>query len=52
MNLWDILILAGVAAAVLFAILRMRRRRGGCGCGCDGCTAGCGKKKEEKKALP
>ena len=52
MNLWDILILAGVAAAVLFAILRMRRRRGGCGCGCDGCTAGCGKKKEEKKTLP
>ena len=48
MNLWDILILSAVAAAVLHAILRMRRRRGnGCGCGCDGCGADCGKRQKQ-----
>ena len=47
MNLWDILILSAVAAAVLFAVFRIRRRGGGCGCGCDGCGADCGKRQKE-----
>ena len=47
MNIWDILILAAVAAAVFFAVRRVwkTRRSGGCGCGCAGCNGACGKKK-------
>ena len=48
MNIWDILILAAVAAAVFFAVRRVHktRRSGGCGCGCEGCTksTSCGTK--------
>ena len=43
MNIWDILILAGIGAAVVaaFRILRAKGQRGGCGCGCAGCTKTC-----------
>ena len=48
MNLWDILILTLVAAAVLFAVRAIRRgRTGGChGCSgsCDACERSCDKK--------
>ena len=47
MNVWDIVILALVAAALFFAVRKVRknRRTGGCGCGCAGCTksAQCGR---------
>ena len=47
MNVWDIVILAQVAAALFFAVRKVRknRRAGGCGCGCAGCTksAQCGR---------
>ncbi|MBR6955337.1 MAG: hypothetical protein IKH77_09950 [Clostridia bacterium] len=38
MNIWDILILAGVAAAAVLAVLRLRKRGRRC---CDGCCAAC-----------
>ena len=43
MNLWDILILALVAAALGLALRRLlpRRHTGGCGCGCEGCSGAC-----------
>ena len=37
MNIWDILIVALLAAALLWAILRLKRRKGGCSCGCESC---------------
>ena len=44
MNIWDILILLAVAAAVIFAVIRIRRRkkagRGCCG-SCSLCRASC-----------
>lgn len=50
MNIWDILILLAVAAAVAGAIrvLRKSGRRGGCSCGCGGCP-GCGKEARNGK---
>ena len=49
MNVWDILLLALLAAAVLSAVLSLRRARrgGGCGCGCAGCTRACDKRGSE-----
>ena len=49
-NVWDIVLIAVLLAAVALAVLRVVRvRRGsGCGCGCDGCTRGC-RKQEEKE---
>lgn len=46
MNVWDILILAAVAALVVLAVIRMRRRKrsGRCSCGCEGCGMPCEKK--------
>ncbi len=49
MNIWDILILLLLAAALLRAFLVFRRSRSsgtGCGCGCEGCTKACAKKRE------
>ncbi|MBQ6521097.1 MAG: FeoB-associated Cys-rich membrane protein [Anaerolineaceae bacterium] len=37
MNIFDILILAAVAAAVFFAVRRLRKNKGTCGCGCADC---------------
>ena len=44
MNIWDILILAAVAAMLFFAFRTARGRSGesGCGCGCEGCRKSCG----------
>ncbi|MBR4500688.1 MAG: FeoB-associated Cys-rich membrane protein [Clostridia bacterium] len=46
MNIWDILILLAVAAALFLALRGMRRARrsgkccgAGCGCGCAKCAA-------------
>jgi hypothetical protein len=43
MNIWDILILAVILAAVAaaFRVMKSKNGRGGCGCGCDGCTKSC-----------
>ncbi len=38
MNIWDILILAAIAAALILAAVRMKKRRGS---GCSGSCAGC-----------
>ena len=51
MNIWDILIVAALAAVVFFVVRKLlrdkKRGKGSCSCGCcDGC-AGCGKIKEE-----
>ncbi len=44
MNIWDVIILAAVAAAVVFAVIRMRKRKGsGCHTSCSGCE-GCVKR--------
>ena len=55
MNGWDWLILILIAAAVLFAVRKIRRtgKSGGCGCGCSDCPACCASrspnvKKKEK----
>ncbi len=49
MNIWDIVISALLAAALFFAVRRIRRRGSGCGCGCDGCTKGCAEAKNPRK---
>ena len=43
MNVWDILILAGIlaATAAAFRVLKAKNGRGGCSCGCDGCGKSC-----------
>ncbi len=43
MNIWDILILAAVAAAIVLALrtLRGKKKSGGCSCGCGGCEKDC-----------
>ena len=43
MNIWDILILAVILAAVAaaFRVMKSKNGRGGCGCGCDGCKKSC-----------
>ena len=40
MNVFDVLILAGVFAAVILAVMRVRKQKknGGCSCGCGGCA--------------
>ena len=50
MNIWDIVLLAAIAAAVGLALRKViaNRRRGGCGCGCDGCTQRCAARKDGK----
>ena len=51
MNLWDILLLAGLAVAVILALrgLVLRRRQGkGCGGGCAGCTLDCERRTEKE----
>ena len=47
MNAADILLLALLAAALIWAVVRCVKnaKRGGCGCGCDGCTAQCRKRR-------
>ncbi len=48
MNIYDILILALVAAAVVCAalVIRRNRKKGRCSCGCDGCgNTNCGMRK-------
>lgn len=37
MNVWDIVILAVIAAAVGLAVRKIRKNKGGCSCGCSGC---------------
>ena len=43
LNLWDVLILLAVAAAVILALFRIRRRKkaGKGSCGCEGCSTPC-----------
>jgi len=43
MNVWDILILAAVAGAVILSLVSIRRdrRRGGCCGSCGSCGARC-----------
>jgi hypothetical protein len=52
MNLWDILILLAVAAAVCLGVIRtQKRKRGGgtcCGCSCESCGLYC--RNPDKKA--
>ena len=49
MNLWDVLILLLVAAAVLLALLSIRKgKTGGCHGGCSGCPQSCHCAKKEK----
>ena len=41
MNIWDILIIVLVAAAIVFAVIRVRKGKSRCcnsGCGCAGCA--------------
>ena len=49
MNIWDILIILLVGAAVLAAlrIMRGHRETGACACGCEGCTKKCSVRQEE-----
>ncbi|MBO4836086.1 MAG: FeoB-associated Cys-rich membrane protein [Clostridia bacterium] len=51
MNIWDAVILAVVAGAVVFAVISLHRRKkaGRCTCGCDGCP-GCGGGREQSAA--
>ena len=48
MNIWDIALIVLIAVILGFALRRVIRTRktGGCGCGCEGCTKGCGWRKE------
>lgn len=50
MNIWDILILLAVAAAVGIAlrVIRGKKKTGGCSCGCGGCTKDCPSRRGEK----
>jgi hypothetical protein len=50
MNIWDILILALIAAAVFIAARTWRKKsaRGGCSCGCSECTKNCAGRRDEK----
>ena len=52
MNLIDILLLLAIAAAVFFAVRRIRRGSGcscggGCGGACDACMQKCSKRKQK-----
>ena len=44
MNIWDIVIIAAVAAGMLFAVRHVRKARktGGCAGGCGCCSKPCG----------
>ena len=48
MNIWDILILCAVGAAVAVAVrtLRGKGKQGGCSCGCGGCTKECASRRD------
>ena len=48
MNVWDIVLIAVIAACVVCAVFLLKKRGGGCGCGCPGCT---GKKKDNDCSL-
>ena len=49
MNIWDVLILAVIAAAVIFAVCRIRKGKSSCCDGnCEAC-AGCANAKEYGK---
>ncbi|MBR0268054.1 MAG: FeoB-associated Cys-rich membrane protein [Clostridia bacterium] len=50
MNIWDILILALIAGAVILAIRVWsgKNKKGGCSCGCGGCTKDCVMRRDEK----
>ncbi|MDY3051646.1 MAG: FeoB-associated Cys-rich membrane protein [Ndongobacter sp.] len=39
-HLPDLVVLALVLTAILFAVRSLRKKKGGCGCGCSGCS-GC-----------
>ena len=51
MNIWDIVLIVIIVAAVALAIIHIVRtkRRGGCTCGgnCAGCLTPCSKEKNE-----
>ena len=50
MNIWDIVIIAGIVLLILLAIWLIRRKKGtGCSCGCDGCSTPCNKRRESEK---
>ena len=45
MNVWDIVIIAVIAAAVIFAVRSAVKRKGRCSCGCGGCSRKCEKER-------
>ena len=52
-NIWNIIIVILIIAAVVFAIVKIRsnRKKGSCGYGCEGCiySGQCKKIKEDNK---
>ena len=44
-DIFLIILLAAVLAASLHSAIK-RRKKGGCGCGCEGCSAKCGKRRD------
>ena len=49
MNGWDVLILLGIAGAVVLAVRRIRKGRSGSCCGaCDRCGVACGKREKNE----
>ncbi|MBR3125020.1 MAG: FeoB-associated Cys-rich membrane protein [Mogibacterium sp.] len=51
MNIWDIVLVIIIIAAVTLAVIHLVRskRRGQCSCGsCAGCSTPCRKEKDEK----
>lgn len=47
MNIADIIIILLIAAAVFFAVRKMRKNKGGCSCGCSNCEQSCSAKKSD-----
>ena len=45
-NVYDVLILAAVGAALVLAVVGIRRNKGGCCGSCEGCTRACSRKEK------
>ncbi len=51
MNIWDIVIIAGIVLLILLAVWLIRRKKGtGCSCGCDGCSTPCKQRRESERS--
>ena len=44
-DIFLIILLVAVLAAALHSAIK-HRKKGGCGCGCEGCSAECGKRRD------